>query len=133
MHRVLIVEDEPNIAESLSFILGRAGCDVHVVDDGGAALETFYTIKPDLVILDTMLPRRNGLEILTDIRRDRLHGATPVIMLTAKGQAKDRDRALAAGANLFMTKPFDNTEIVAGVLRLVQPEQHDQADGENAA
>ena len=112
---IVIVEDEPNIAESLSFILGRGGYDVHCVNDGNDAVFEIQNRHPDLVILDVMLPNRSGLEILRDIRAARQIADTPVLMLSAKGQARDREIAEATGADHYMVKPFANAE----VLRLV--------------
>ena len=96
---IVIVEDEPNIAMSLSFILGRGGYDVHCVADGNDAVFEIQNRHPDLVILDVMLPNRSGLEILRDIRNARPIAETPVLMLSAKGQARDRQIAEATGAD----------------------------------
>ncbi|WP_316014339.1 response regulator [Roseobacter sp. HKCCA0434] len=116
--RVLIVEDETNIVESLAFLLRRDGFDVSTVPDGARALREAERTTPDVMILDVMLPNQSGFDVLRDLRaHDRL-GATPVLMLTAKGQARDRDEAGQLGADLFMTKPFSNAEIVAAARRL---------------
>jgi DNA-binding response OmpR family regulator len=116
--RVLIVEDEPNIVESLTFLLRRAGHDVVSVLDGDAALAHLRTHAPDVVILDLMLPRRNGFEVLKTIRAEAALRAVPVIVLTAKGQPQDRKRAEEIGVEAFITKPFSNREIVDAVRRL---------------
>ena len=116
--RVVIVEDEPNIAESLKFILGRAGYDVSCVSDGNDAVFEIQNIHPDLVILDVMLPNRTGLEILRDIRSARPIAATAVLMLSAKGQQKDRDIAMECGADHYMVKPFSNSEVLEKVNEL---------------
>ena len=116
--QVVIVEDEPNIAESLQFILGRAGFEVITVSDGNEAIFEIKNRHPDLVILDVMLPNRSGLEILRDIRAAPAIAKTPVLMLTAKGQAKDKDLAVANGADHYMAKPFSNREVVSEVTRL---------------
>lgn len=113
---IVIVEDEPNIAMSLSFILGRGGFDVHCVGDGNDAVFEVQNRHPDLVILDVMLPNRSGLEILRDIRAARAIAGTPILMLSAKGQARDRQVATEAGADHYLVKPFSNSE----VLRLAQ-------------
>ncbi|RMF38476.1 MAG: response regulator [Alphaproteobacteria bacterium] len=117
-HRVLIVEDEPNIVESLSWILSREGFQVQTVGDGAAALRRIVAMKPDLVILDAMLPGRSGFEILRDIRADAAIAATPVIMLTARSQAHDREAARQLGADLFIAKPFSNADVVESARRL---------------
>lgn len=119
MRHVLLIEDEANIAEALRFILSRDGWQVTVVVDGEAALAAVAQVRPDLVILDLMLPGMSGLEILTALRADPATVALPVMMLTAKGQGRDREAAERAGVSAFMTKPFDNSEIRAKVRDLL--------------
>ncbi len=117
--RVLIAEDEPHLVESLTFILKREGYEVTTAPDGEAALQQLLAATPDLVILDVMLPKLNGLEVLKKIRDHPLLKTLPVIVLTAKGQRQDRETALSIGANLFMTKPFANNDVVEAVNALV--------------
>jgi DNA-binding response OmpR family regulator len=119
--RVLLIEDEPNIAEALRFILRRDGWEVGVHADGATALAEVMRQRPDVVILDLMLPGASGLDILTGIRADPATAALPVLMLTAKGQDRDRAAAEAAGVTRFMTKPFANAEIVATVRAMATP------------
>lgn len=114
---VLIVEDEPNIIESLSFLLDRAGLTVTSERDGAMAIDRIRAQCPDLVILDVMLPNRSGFDILRDIRAQP--NSTRVLMLTAKGQARDRQTAEEIGVDSFMTKPFSNAEIIATVQSLL--------------
>ena len=116
--RVLLIEDGPNIAEAISFVLSRDGCEVMQFPGGIGAFEHIRTAMPDLVILDLMLPGRSGLEILTDLRADPLTQTVPVMMLTAKGQGRDREAAERAGVNRFMTKPFANDAMRAAVRAL---------------
>ncbi len=116
---VLLIEDEPNIAEAIRFILSRDGWQVTHVADGAGALTGVRRVQPDLVILDQMLPGLSGLEILTAIRADPATVALPVLMLTAKGQGRDRDAAERAGVSRFMTKPFSNAEILAEVRAMM--------------
>jgi len=116
--RILIAEDEPNIAESLGFILGRAGHDVTTVPDGEAALHTLRRGLPDLLILDIMLPGLNGFEVLKAIKADARLQALPVIVLTAKAQQHDREAAATLGAAAYLTKPFSNRDVVEQVGRL---------------
>ena len=116
--RVLIAEDEANIAESLSFILGREGHEVATVADGEAALLRLRRGLPDLLILDVMLPGLNGFEVLKAIRADARLKALPVIVLTAKTQAHDRELAESIGVAAYVTKPFSNRDIVELVGRL---------------
>ncbi|MCC7059739.1 MAG: response regulator [Burkholderiaceae bacterium] len=117
--RVLIAEDEPHIVESLSFVLQREGYAVTSVLDGEAALHHLRSDAPDLLILDLMLPRVNGFEVLKAAKSDPALKAIPVIILTAKGQAQDRRMAEEIGADGFMTKPFSNRDIVAQVRHLI--------------
>lgn len=116
---VLIVEDEPFIMEALSFLLKREGLDVSTFADGQGCVERIQSLKPDLVILDMMLPNRSGMQILEDLRAMDAFTSLPVLMLTAKGQKKDRAAAEDAGVSLFMTKPFANKEIIQNVHRLL--------------
>ncbi len=109
--RVLLIEDEPNIIEAISFVLSRDGYTVHTHEDGETAMTKLASSQPDMVILDVMLPGRSGFDILRDIRDGVQTTDLPVLMLTAKGQAKDRELALRLGANHFITKPFSNREV----------------------
>ena len=116
--RVLLAEDEPNIAESLTFLLDRAGFEVTVETDGRGALTSALDAPPDVLILDVMLPEVDGYEVLRQLRADRRAQGLPIVMLTAKGQAKDRERAEALGVNRFMTKPFSNQALLETVRAL---------------
>ena len=113
--RVLLAEDEPNIVESLKFVLERAGFDVAVEIDGREALDVTLNDTPDVLVLDVMLPGIDGYEVLRQLRADRRSETLPVLMLTAKGQREDRETALECGADLFITKPFSNAEVVEAV------------------
>jgi DNA-binding response OmpR family regulator len=115
---VLIAEDEPHLAESLTFILGREGYEVTTALDGEVALQRIWATPPDLLILDVMLPKMNGFDILKKIRSSDALKSLSVIILTAKGQRQDRDTAEEIGADLFLTKPFSNKEVVQAVNRL---------------
>lgn len=118
--RVLVIEDEPNITEAIKFFLSRDGWEVFTHSNGHDALEAVDRRGPDLLILDVMLPGKSGYEILRELR-DTVDGkALPVLILTARGQAKDREMAEAAGANRFMTKPFSNTDILEAVRELME-------------
>lgn len=118
--RVLLIEDEPNIIEAISFILSRDGWTVHTHEDGQTAMDKVLTFPPDLIILDVMLPGRSGFDILRDLRGDPVTVHIPVMMLTARGQEKDRDLARRLGANHFMTKPFSNAEVRDHVRSLME-------------
>lgn len=117
---VLIIEDEPFIIEALTFLLEREGLNLSSYSDGEGCLDVISDIKPDLLILDMMLPNVSGMEILENIRNSREFSALPVLMLTAKGQVRDREAAEDAGVNIFMTKPFANEEIISNVHKLLK-------------
>lgn len=118
--RVLLIEDEPNIAEAIRFLLMRDGCEVMVEQNGALALSRVAEVQPDLVILDLMLPGLSGLEILTALRANPVTSGLRVMMLTAKGQGRDRESAERAGVSAFMSKPFSNTEMRAQVRALME-------------
>ncbi len=118
MARVVLIEDEPNIAEAIRFILGRDGWDVVALADGLGGVEAIRAHAPDLVILDLMLPGVSGMDLLVALRADAGLGAVPVLMLTAKGLGRDREAAVRAGVSRFMTKPFSNAEMLATVREL---------------
>ena len=115
---VLIAEDEPNIVESLRFILTRADCTVEVAYDGEEALSKLRRGRPDLLILDVMLPKQNGFEVLKTLRGEHDLADLPVLILTAKGQQKDRRTAEEMGASAFLTKPFANQDVIDLVQQL---------------
>ncbi|MBO6719835.1 MAG: response regulator [Rhizobiaceae bacterium] len=119
-NRVLVVEDEPNIVESLRFILERADYDVHSVADGVLALNRMRNETFSAIVLDIMLPGMNGLDVLRAVREDQRLADLPVIVLTAKGQAQDRRAAEAIGADAFITKPYSNAEVVERVDELAR-------------
>ncbi len=117
--RVLLVEDEPNIVTSLTFLLKRAGLEVSVETHGGQVMNAVLKDPPDLLILDVMLPELSGYEVLRHLRADQRTARLPVLMLTAKGQQADQETALESGADLFMTKPFANSELIDAVNSLL--------------
>lgn len=117
---VLLVEDETNIIEAIQFLLSREGWQVDTHSDGATAVDKVRSMRPDLVVLDYMLPGKNGIDILTELRADPDFLRLPVLMLTARGQSRDRDLAERAGVSRFMTKPFSNNEVVTAVRDLVQ-------------
>jgi DNA-binding response OmpR family regulator len=117
--RVLLIEDEPNIIEAIRFILSRDGWIVETHADGASAVAAVDRKRPDIIILDVMLPGKSGFDILRELRADPDHAALPILMLTARGQKKDRDMAQAAGVSAFMTKPFSNSEMLEAVNGLV--------------
>ncbi len=116
---VLLIEDEPNIIEAIRFILSRDGWRVDTHSDGKTAFDAVRARNPDLVVLDVMLPNRSGYDILNDLRADPEFKELPVLMLTARGQKKDRELAEKLGASRFMTKPFSNGEVLETIRQLV--------------
>jgi len=116
---ILIAEDEPSILESLDFILRRAGWSISTVTDGDAALEAVRRLKPRVLVLDVMLPKRSGFDVLKQIRAGSDTHALPVMILTAKGQQQDKRIAEELGADVFVTKPYANAEVVGAVRQLL--------------
>lgn len=119
---VLIAEDEPGILESLNFILKRAGWSVHAVTDGDAVMDALRAMSPRVVVLDVMLPKRSGFEVLKQIKADTSARNTPVLILTAKGQQQDKRTAADLGADAFVTKPYANADVIAAINSLLDAE-----------
>jgi DNA-binding response OmpR family regulator len=119
MRHVLLIEDEQNIIEALSFIFLRDGWKVDAHSDGANAVATTLQTAPTAIILDVMLPNKSGFEILEELRALPEYQDVPILMLTARGQTKDRDSAFARGATQFMTKPFSNAEVLRTMNALV--------------
>lgn len=115
---VLLIEDEPNIIEAIRFILSRDGWRVDTHANGQDAVERVREKAPDLVILDVMLPGKSGYDILRELRNDPASEALPVLILTARGQTRDREMAERIGASRFMTKPFSNADMLDAVRDL---------------
>ncbi len=116
---VLIVDDEPNIVISLEFLMKREGFKVLVAGDGEVAMEQIASHRPDLVLLDVMLPKRNGFEVCQALRADPACAGTRIIMLTAKGRDTEIAKGLALGADAYMTKPFSTKELVAQAKKIL--------------
>jgi CheY-like chemotaxis protein len=116
--RVLIVEDERHIIESLSFVLESEGFEVASELDGEAGLRRLRADRPDVLVLDLMMPKMNGLEVLKAVKADTALRTLPVVVLTAKGRQQDRRMAEEIGVDAFMTKPFSNRDVVEAVRRL---------------
>ncbi len=120
MQRVLIVEDEVDIADLVMFNLQRAGYEVSKAHDGIAGAETAIRERPDLIVLDLMLPGRDGYSVFREVRRDARTSHIPVIMLTARAQTEDRIQGLEAGADDYLTKPFSPKELVLRVNAILK-------------
>jgi DNA-binding response OmpR family regulator len=119
--RVLIVEDEPNIVLSLEILLRRAGYETVSTGDGEEALELIRRTRPEVVLLDIMLPKRNGYEVCRLMKSEQFLSAIPVIMLTAKGQEVEILKGLELGASAYIAKPFGNAEVLEAVRAALEP------------
>ncbi len=119
---VLLVDDEPNIILSLEFLIEQAGYEVRVARDGEAALKSIEERRPDLILLDVMLPKRDGFDVCERIRANPAWNDIRIIMLTAKGRDSERERGLALGADAYITKPFSTREAMEQIKRFLDDE-----------
>jgi DNA-binding response OmpR family regulator len=117
--RILIADDEPNILISLEYLMKREGYEVHVARDGQEALDLLQRVLPRLVLLDVMMPNKNGFEVCQALRADESLKDTLVLMLTAKGRDTDIAKGLGVGADAYMTKPFSTKELVVKVREML--------------
>jgi DNA-binding response OmpR family regulator len=118
--KILIADDEPNIVISLEYLMKREGYTVLVARDGQEALDAIIRDRPDLVLLDVMMPKKSGFEVCQAVRANEELQATKILMLTAKGRDTDRAKGLALGADAYMTKPFSTRELVQKVAEMLQ-------------
>src|SRR5262245_12461868 len=116
---VLVVDDEASIVLSLEFLMKQAGYRVRVAKDGEAALAAIAEDPPDLILLDAMMPKRDGFDVCQTVRADPNLSSVRIIMLTAKGRDVERDKGLALGADDYITKPFSTREVVDRVKHLL--------------
>jgi len=116
---ILIVDDEPSIVVPIQFLMEQQGYSVLVAENGEDALDVIYKYKPDLILLDIMLPRIDGYEVCEIVRLNPDYRDIKIIFLTAKGREVEIAKGLALGANAYITKPFSNTELVAKVKELL--------------
>ncbi len=122
---IFIVEDEPSIVSILRYNLEKENYKVSVSDDGEEALKLIKEKNPDLVLMDWMMPNLSGVEILRNLKKDNLYKDIPIIMLTAKGEEEDKLRAFDIGTDDYITKPFNQKELIARiktVLRRLKPQ-----------
>ena len=112
---VLVVDDEPNIALSLEYLMKGQGFEVRVARDGEAALEALRERMPDVMLLDVMMPKRDGYEVCQTVRANPEWNGLRIIMLTARGRAIEQEKGLALGADDYITKPFSTREVVERV------------------
>lgn len=120
--KILIADDEPNILISLEFLMKREGYDVVLARDGQEALEAIARERPDLVLLDVMMPIKTGFDVCCEVRANPAVQHTLIVMLTAKGRDTDVAKGLALGANAYMTKPFSTKDLVQKVQELLGTE-----------
>jgi DNA-binding response OmpR family regulator len=116
---ILVVDDEPNILLSLEYLMQQAGYEVRSARDGDAALEAMESALPDLVLLDVMMPKRDGYEVCQAIRARPEWKGVKVIMLTAKGREVEREKGMSLGADDYVTKPFATQELVDKVRQVL--------------
>jgi len=116
---VLIADDEPNIVISLEFLMKREGHRVSVARDGDAALEAIRRERPDLVLLDVMMPGRSGFDVCQAVRADEALARVKILMLSAKGRDTDLAKGTALGADAYMTKPFSTRELADKVREML--------------
>ena len=118
--KILIADDEPNIVISLEFLLKREGYEVVVAHDGAQALERIRSERPDMAILDVMMPHRNGFEVCQDLRQDPEFKTLRIMMLTAKQDKESEIKGLESGADDYLTKPFDSDKVLARIKMLLR-------------
>ena len=117
--RILIVDDEPNIVISLEFLMKKEGFEIAVATDGEAALRLASEFRPDLILLDIMMPKKSGFEVCQALRADPALAAIKVVMLTAKGRETEVAKGLALGADAYITKPFSTKDLLARIKSLL--------------
>ena len=117
--KILVVDDEPNVVRTLTFVLKKEGYDVSSAENGEEAIARVKESKPNLMFLDVMMPKKNGYEVCKELKSDSGLSDIHIVMLSAKGQEADRDKALSLGANEFMSKPFSPIGVVGRVKELL--------------
>jgi two-component system phosphate regulon response regulator PhoB len=130
--RILVVEDEDNIAIALDYLMTREGYEQKRTDTGAGAVEMIREMRPDLVLLDVMLPEVSGYEICQNVRMDPGLNAVKILMMTARGSAMERRKGLAMGADGFISKPFELKALRAEVRRILAGEPAPEGDAKTA-
>ena len=113
--RILIADDEPNIVVSLEFLMKQRGYDIRVVSNGAEALEAVAEFRPDLILLDVMMPRVSGYDVCQKVRENPEWQGIKIIMLSAKGRDVEVTKGIAIGADAYVTKPFSTRDLIAKV------------------
>ena len=116
----MVVDDDPNLTRSVTFILQKEGYEVDVATNGEEAMAKIHQAKPRLMFLDVMMPKKNGYEVCHEIKGDTELSDIYIIMLTAKGQERDREKGLEMGADEFISKPFSPKAIVERTAELLR-------------
>ena len=119
MAKILLVDDEPDFVETVEFFLRGSGYEVFVANNGKEGLERAEREKPDLILMDVMMPEMDGLEACRHLKTDPSLKSVPIIMLTAKGQVQDVKDALAAGAHSYVVKPFNLPDLVQRIEKVL--------------
>lgn len=117
--KILIADDEPNIVISLEFLLKREGFEVELASDGDDALAKVESFRPDMLLLDVMMPRKSGYEVCETLRAMPEHAGLLIVMVTAKGRDTEVAKGLAIGADAYVTKPFSTKDLVAQIRELL--------------
>ena len=119
MARILIADDEPNIVLALELLMKREGHEIRSVGDGELAVEAAKAFRPDLILLDVMMPKMDGYEVCQRLRADPALQGVAIVMLTAKGREVEKEKGLALGADLYITKPFSTRDVVRRVKEVL--------------
>ena len=117
--KILVVDDEPNVVRTLTFVLKKEGYDVSSAVNGEEAIAKVRESKPNLMFLDVMMPKKDGYEVCRELKSDLSLRDIHIVMLSAKGQEADKEKALSLGANEFMSKPFSPIGVVGRVKELL--------------
>ena len=117
--KILVVDDEPNVVMTLTFVLKKEGYDVSSATNGEEAIAKVHESKPSLMFLDVMMPKKNGYEVCQELKSDVNLRDIHIVMLSAKGQEADKEKALSMGANEFITKPFSPIGIIGRVKEIL--------------
>ena len=117
--KILVVDDEPHVIRTLTFVLAKEGYEVSSAVDGEEAMAKVQESKPNLMFLDVMMPKKNGYEVCQDLKSDANFSDIHIVMLSAKGQEADKEKALNLGADEFMSKPFSPLGVIEKVKELL--------------
>lgn len=118
-HRILIVDDEPNIVMSVEYLLKKEGFETDTASDGDMAIEKVRSFNPQLVLLDVMMPKKSGFEVCEVLRADASLSSLKIIMLTAKGRDTEQAKGIALGADAYMLKPFSTKDLVTKIREIL--------------